>query len=137
MNIVNMPEFTAEASVYKTPRFYRGYSRTGDMDGSVFAPATNCTSSSTPSGCTDDCTIRCFLWWCWTSSCTRTCCRQVSPDQILCGVQDFDGPCPAAPPPPPPPPPPPGCCPPGKRCCGSCETGRCDDVCIGPGQQCP
>lgn len=35
------------------------------------------------------------------------------------------------------PPPPPRCCPPGKRCCGSCETGRCDDVCIGPGQQCP
>lgn len=38
---------------------------------------------------------------------------------------------------------PPGCCPSGKRCCGSCRpaegfpAGKCDDVCIGPGQQCP
>jgi hypothetical protein len=31
----------------------------------------------------------------------------------------------------------PRCCPPGSRCCGSCDNGRCDDVCIRPGQQCP
>jgi large repetitive protein len=30
-----------------------------------------------------------------------------------------------------------GCCPRGKRCCGSCESGNCDDVCVGPGQSCP
>ncbi len=30
-----------------------------------------------------------------------------------------------------------GCCPRGQTCCGSCESGTCDDVCIGPGQFCP
>jgi hypothetical protein len=35
------------------------------------------------------------------------------------------------------PPPPTGCCPPGRSCCGSCASGKCDDVCIGPGQSCP
>src|SRR5262249_41910762 len=34
-------------------------------------------------------------------------------------------------------PPPPSCCPPGQMCCGSCASGRCDDVCISPGQSCP
>ena len=34
------------------------------------------------------------------------------------------------------PPPPPGCCPPGRSCCGSCASGKCDDICIGPGQSC-
>jgi hypothetical protein len=28
-----------------------------------------------------------------------------------------------------------GCWPPGRRCCGSCASGRCDDVCIGPRMQ--
>jgi hypothetical protein len=35
------------------------------------------------------------------------------------------------------PPHPPRCCPLGKRCCGSCDAGRCDDACVRPGQQCP
>jgi hypothetical protein len=30
-----------------------------------------------------------------------------------------------------------GCCPAGRRCCGSCASGKCDDACIGPGQSCP
>jgi hypothetical protein len=30
-----------------------------------------------------------------------------------------------------------GCCPRGRRCCGSCASGTCDDVCVGPGQSCP
>lgn len=30
-----------------------------------------------------------------------------------------------------------GCCPPGRSCCGSCESGRCDDACVLPGQSCP
>ena len=34
-------------------------------------------------------------------------------------------------------PPPPECCPPGWRCCGSCASGECDDVCVRPGQSCP
>src|SRR6516162_9793672 len=29
------------------------------------------------------------------------------------------------------------CCPSGYRCCGSCESGKCDDVCIPPGHVCP
>src|SRR5262245_20261693 len=35
------------------------------------------------------------------------------------------------------------CCPPGRRCCGTCQVrpdGRglfCDDICVGPGQSCP
>jgi hypothetical protein len=34
-------------------------------------------------------------------------------------------------------PPPQQCCPTGWRCCGSCESGQCDDVCVRPGQSCP
>ncbi len=34
-------------------------------------------------------------------------------------------------------PPAPECCPSGRRCCGSCASGRCDDVCVGPDQSCP
>lgn len=138
---MNLPGFSAEASVYKTSRLYRGYAGTGNLEARVYAPATrldwtvsDCTGNSTPPGCTDVCTISCFLWWCWISDCSRKCCYQVSPDQIQCEIENFDGPCPAAPPPPPPPP---GCCPPGRRCCGSCASGTCDDICVSPGQQCP
>jgi hypothetical protein len=35
-----------------------------------------------------------------------------------------------------PPPPPPHCCPRGWHCCGSCESGRCDDICVPPGHVC-
>ena len=27
--------------------------------------------------------------------------------------------------------------PPGWRCCGSCDSGQCDDVCVRLGQSCP
>ncbi len=34
--------------------------------------------------------------------------------------------------------PPPPCCPVGKKCCGTCVPGMgCDDVCIGKKEQCP
>jgi hypothetical protein len=34
-------------------------------------------------------------------------------------------------------PPPPQCCPSGWHCCGSCASGRCDDICVPPGRLCP
>ncbi len=129
----NLIKFTAEASVYKTCQSYCGYSGTGDLSNFAVTPATNCTSSSTPAGCTDDCTTSCFFWRCWVSSCRRTCCKQVSPDQILCGQETFDGPCPAVQPPPPPPKP----CPNGQRCCGSVSDGTCIGQCWPNNQPCP
>jgi len=65
------------------------------LDRPVIVPAQACQGGPTrPPGCSDSCTYS-------ISGCDRTCCVQVSPDQILCGVSHYNGPCPPAPPLPP------------------------------------
>lgn len=156
MNTMNMPGFTAEASLYHTNNHYRFAA------GGSFLSDGNTTV--TPQGCGIIEFAECALYvgtvslvcgafcaaaaalgppgWAACFSCvvgagglgTLVSCHDCLPGPIrdvidLARSQDGgDG----GPPPPPP------CCPANRPiCCGSCASGICDDACIRRGQSCP
>jgi hypothetical protein len=144
---MSMPGFTAETSLYQTNNLYRS---------AVGGFLNNWNTTVTPQGCgilkgitcgvaiaggTVLCTSACLAGpapcvGCWTGALAIVgygFCRDCIPAWMRALIDVFDG----------------GgsggggggggggCCPPGRTCCGSCESGRCDDACIGPGQSCP
>ena len=150
---MNMPGMAGEASVYKTNSFYRS------TTGRAFLGNSNTTVTPQDCGITEAITCAAYVLVAGTvcagfclagpAAClgciltlgplgTYIACHDCLPGSITNQVDialhgggggGGGGPRP--------------CCPPGRRCCGSCVplSGgggfRCDDVCIGPGQQCP
>ena len=122
---MNMLGFTGEASLYKTTQSYRGTRR---------RPAGGAGSTVVTQQL--DCDNKCAIKW---QLCNIGCAAGSGPFVPFClagcGYSFYSclDDCPSGgggggPP---------GCCPRGRRCCGSCASGRCDDACIGPGQSCP
>jgi hypothetical protein len=123
---MSMPGFAAEASLFKGSSSYYGSVRASRV-GAAIVPQqdSGCTVS-----CLDwvGCNNKCGSWppglsnyGCWL-------------DCLAPSINCLQGTCYQ--------PPPAGCCPrdPWGReytCCGSCETGKCDDVCVPPGLECP
>jgi hypothetical protein len=128
-----LPGYTADATLYKTMRSYRRHSSASGFSSTPIIVAQDLGS------CTALCAVR---WQISNALCSSS--IGVPPLFVLClaGAGIAFGLCldsctKSNPLPPNPDPPPQGCCPSGQRCCGSCESGRCDDVCVGAGQACP
>lgn len=153
MNAMKMPGFTAETALYRTSHCYHadGWTVQGMAKNMVVAQLPGCESGApcsvrTPSTQIDVC--QCPPGQSCRPRCSPRSC-EVNP--VLCalfppwgcipqcspGVCTLDGFCqddgssggggssPSE------------CCPRGKTCCGSCDSGVCDDTCVSAGQSCP
>jgi hypothetical protein len=120
-----IPGYSAEASLYKTTRLYRGYSGVAGVDAGPNVVAQQI-----------DCSLGCALKW---QACNIGCAVGSGPFLPLClagcGVQFALclNSCPSNGGPPPPPP---GDCPRGQRCCERDVNGQCT-LCVPAGAQCP
>lgn len=122
MSTQNMPGFTADVSLYHSDGLYRGKSVTSEYaSNGIFLQDTN--------SCMGECTGK--LWLCVLTQLGQLgsigCALDFNNCNNSCVPPPYDGPTTPVPQ---------GCCPTGKRCCGSCASGRCDDVCVGAGQSC-
>jgi hypothetical protein len=124
---MNMPRFTAEVSLYKTSQMYRGprSQPAGDAGSNVVTQQLDCGTQCaiTWQLCNIGCAVAGgpFLPFCLAACGVRfALCLDDCPSGGGGGGGGGGG-----------------CCPRGRRCCGSCESGKCDDVCVGPGQSCP
>src|SRR5437016_10432768 len=123
---MNMPRFTAEVSVYKSTRLYRGYSgrtRLGTAS-NVVAAASECEIAC---GVADAAALAICAALGFPLGIPCSIVAQAAAVACLASCQGGGGGGGGGG----------GCCPPGKRCCGSCASGKCDDFCVGPHQSCP
>jgi hypothetical protein len=120
---MSVPTFTAEVSLYKSTRLYRGHSgRTRVDTASNVVPAD--TTCEIGCGVADGiCLGLCTASGPFFPLCAAAC--QTATVACLLNCQDGGGD--------------PSCCPPGTtcRCGGHCISGLCTGVCLSPGAACP